>query len=721
MERKVSDRWHGTFWMGGAICALIPFIIPIFFGGWRAPWVESFGNFGTNVVLATWWAMGGASLGGLIWLKLSGRTLRGSFKKWCAEHHHFHWFWFLLTIVIYGAHNYLVLDGFPFTDTEKLSAMLGRVLTGAVIVGLYWLACGVTGGLAPQRLKKFPWVVAAFLPVVLLADYICMLIWNNTVLNMVNQLDGDGTFDLATNLAGGGVAVPAFAVVLGFFALVWGVFKLCVWIGSRRWASSFRMQRWVTVIFVFGFWGGVWAEKGAGMMWKSHNARRWEHNSYDVHVTKGLEPPMGVAKFKVAFIPKSISSDKVNPTSGIRPDIFVIMVESLRQDAISEKHAPFLTEFRDHECQPLGRTFSSSNATSLAWYGLFHGVPPIFWCGDKARTNEEGGLPTPPWFALLQSAGYRTEIRTASDLAFQNLGDTSFGSDRSVYQALSHYSREGIHWEDYYDDIPKIEEKAFSAVLSSLGSAPTGGNFHFIALDSTHWGYRWPGTFTPPYRDFFDGNSPPAYPKENDLRMMKNRYHNSVAWVDYQIEGFANKLRAMGRYENSLIIVTGDHGEEFHENGGWFHSSSLLPPQTQVPILIKWPADVRTHPQTSASHLDLLPSLRGLFGLRPDSALPGRSLLKREQKERTQISFTCNTGVSKVCMAWYRDGWTATFRWENSWSHETPTEIHLDDIVGPEGERFTFETEEEWRKLLKKKFPDAPKRLFSQFELDLTE
>ncbi len=70
--------------------------------------------------------------------------------------------------------------------------------------------------------------------------------------------------------------------------------------------------------------------------------------------------------------------------------------------------------------------------------------------------------------------------------------------------------------------------------------------------------------------------------------------------------------------------------------GSWFHSSSLLPAQTQVPILIKWPKGVEAPPQASASHLDLLPSLRDLLELPKVPGMLGCSLLKASGAERTQ-------------------------------------------------------------------------------------
>ena len=66
--------------------------------------------------------------------------------------------------------------------------------------------------------------------------------------------------------------------------------------------------------------------------------------------------------------------------------------------------------------------------------------------------------------------------------------------------------------------------------------APSSCNFHFIALDSTHYGYRWHEDFEPPYSDFHDEAGVPGFPSDEDIASIKRRYHNSVAWVDFQVK-----------------------------------------------------------------------------------------------------------------------------------------------------------------------------------------
>lgn len=703
ISRQQNSRRLSSWWLGGALLAFLPFFIPIATGFPRPPWVEGPGNFGNNVILATHWVLGGMILGGFI-----GRF---PFKGRVPERFKFHWLWFLITMVIFTMHNSLVLDGYQFTGIEKFSTMLGRVFTGTIIIGFYWIACGVAGALAPERWRHWPWVVAGLIPAVLLSDFIAMLMWKNPLRNIVNVIDSNGRFDLGSALAGGGVSVPSWIVGIGFIILVLALHRLFLW------TAKVHLHRTTVIFSMLAIFAGIWAEKEIGMTWKSRNALRWEHHSFDIHLTTGFEPPLGVVEYKVDFRERFQLGPEVGSEAANQPDIFVIMIESLRQDAIQPEHAPFLSNFRDQECQPLGVTTASSNATMLSWYGLFHGVLPVYWPGDRHRLHETKTAELPTWFRVLKNAGYRSEVRTVGDLSFMNIGETSFGVDRRQFAEFVDAPEGEIHWKDYYKQIPDREKAAFSAAQESLRAHPAGGNFHFIALDSTHWGYFWPDDFELPYRDYFDGGGPPAFPDEEDIASLKRRYFNAVGWVDFQIAEFVDFLKRENRYDDSLIIITGDHGEEFHEHGGWFHSSSLMPVQTEVPLFIKWPEGTEAPPQPSASHLDLLPSVMDHLEIFGHETLPGTSLLQATKDERTRMTFACNTGVSGVCMAWYRDGWTATFRWENPWAHLPPERVFLDDILDRDGKSVSLSEEAEWDAELKKRFPDAANRLFKTVEL----
>jgi arylsulfatase A-like enzyme len=78
-----------------------------------------------------------------------------------------------------------------------------------------------------------------------------------------------------------------------------------------------------------------------------------------------------------------------------------------------------------------------------------------------------------------------------------------------------------------------------------------------------------------------------------ERRAMRARYDEEVLALDAQIGTLFEALRARGLWDDTLIVVTADHGEEFDEHGGWFHGQSLHDELVHVPLLVKPPASWR--------------------------------------------------------------------------------------------------------------------------------
>jgi arylsulfatase A-like enzyme len=120
---------------------------------------------------------------------------------------------------------------------------------------------------------------------------------------------------------------------------------------------------------------------------------------------------------------------------------------------------------------------------------------------------------------------------------------------------------------------------------------------------------------------------------------------DSREWRPRQIQGFIDahdasmrsidehfgrvlaRLDAAGVLDNTLVVVTGDHGEQFGENELMDHGNSLYRPLLHVPLVLHWPAKLR--PQRipdNVSMVDLPATLLDLLGVRGDPPIPGHSL-----------------------------------------------------------------------------------------------
>jgi arylsulfatase A-like enzyme len=116
----------------------------------------------------------------------------------------------------------------------------------------------------------------------------------------------------------------------------------------------------------------------------------------------------------------------------------------------------------------------------------------------------------------------------------------------------------------------------------------------------------------------------PRRPK--DAQILRATYEAGVRYLDQAIGSFFNQLRSSGVWDQMLIVVTSDHGEEFDEHGGFGHGP-LYEEIIRVPLLIKWPSSERAR-RTDAgpsSSVDLAPTLLRFAGL-PSDGLPGAVL-----------------------------------------------------------------------------------------------
>ncbi len=124
-------------------------------------------------------------------------------------------------------------------------------------------------------------------------------------------------------------------------------------------------------------------------------------------------------------------------------------------------------------------------------------------------------------------------------------------------------------------------------------------------------------------------------------------YDEDVAFADAQLGRFVSALKDCGLYDDSLIVLLSDHGEEFDDHGRWRHGKTLYEEQLQVPLIVKWPRGAAAGRRVSvlAQHVDIAPTLLDAAGKTPFAGLPGRSLLPlaaaagEEREERAVLSY----------------------------------------------------------------------------------
>lgn len=90
-----------------------------------------------------------------------------------------------------------------------------------------------------------------------------------------------------------------------------------------------------------------------------------------------------------------------------------------------------------------------------------------------------------------------------------------------------------------------------------------------------------------------------------------NAYDEEIRYFDHQIGRLFSYLKRSGQYDNSIIILTADHGEELGDNGGrWDHCQLLSQEEIWVPLLIKMPyKNKKVEIENTVQTIDIYPTL----------------------------------------------------------------------------------------------------------------
>jgi arylsulfatase A-like enzyme len=117
-----------------------------------------------------------------------------------------------------------------------------------------------------------------------------------------------------------------------------------------------------------------------------------------------------------------------------------------------------------------------------------------------------------------------------------------------------------------------------------------------------------------------------------EINHLISQYDGEIAYLDFHLGKLIAKLKERGLYENSLIIITSDHGEAFGEKNLFNHGVSVYQDQVFVPLIIKYP-NVREKRivHKIVSVVDILPTVLDVLGSELPVNLKGQSLLKLEK------------------------------------------------------------------------------------------
>ncbi len=282
-----------------------------------------------------------------------------------------------------------------------------------------------------------------------------------------------------------------------------------------------------------------------------------------------------------------------------RPNIYLVVIETLRKDFVTEEIAPNLAAFGQQNIS-FPSSYSNGNSTYLSWFAIFHANFPYYWTAVRDEWNN-GSVP----LQLLKKMGYKIRVYSSADFQFFNMDKLLFGSKGQNADQIEEYSlirsiepcdRDALALDSFARDVKNETAKE--------------GNVFLIFLDSTHSEYSFPKDFPLKFEPICkEIDYLTIGPMKKELEQIKNRYKNSIHYIDHLMGRFFQVLNDENLYDDAVIAITGDHGEEFFEEGALFHGSHLNQYQTSVPLFLKFPSKDWIPLTKEATHIDLFPSI----------------------------------------------------------------------------------------------------------------
>jgi len=161
---------------------------------------------------------------------------------------------------------------------------------------------------------------------------------------------------------------------------------------------------------------------------------------------------------------------------------------------------------------------------------------------------------------------------------------------------------------EYFPNDRLLTDRVLEAFSMRPSREPT---FDVIFLTSSHSPYKYPQShkrFEPV--PLVEGAY--AVNKQIDPNPFRNDYRNSLAYVDDLVGEIIAALRKTNKFDDTWLVITGDHAEEFNESGLglWGHGSSFSKWQTATPLVLKVPHSALSGVVESPTfHQDVAPTL----------------------------------------------------------------------------------------------------------------
>lgn len=265
------------------------------------------------------------------------------------------------------------------------------------------------------------------------------------------------------------------------------------------------------------------------------------------------------------------------------------------------------------------KNYSGGNVTRQGLFSMFYGIPGSYWHAFLAARE------APVFIKWLQEDGYRIKCITSSKFSYPEFDQTIFFT---VPAKDLHSDSKGATYER--------DQRNLKLLLRSIEEGADSGKpfMSFMFFESPHHPYSFPpeAEF---YKDYLQSFNIVKV-KAKDGPAIFRRAANAARHLDMCLGQVFQLLEKKDLLKNTIVVLLGDHGEEYYEKGYLGHSSTFHNEQTMTPFILYYPGITPGVYTNMSSHMDVVPMLAKFFGVEndPSDYSCGFDLLSPEKPRR---------------------------------------------------------------------------------------
>jgi choline-sulfatase len=305
------------------------------------------------------------------------------------------------------------------------------------------------------------------------------------------------------------------------------------------------------------------------------------------------------ATLSVAALPRKKAS---------QPDVFLITIDTLRADHVhcygyQGVQTPALDGLAQNGIR-FTEAFTPSPITNTSHISILTGLLP----SSHGVTDFAVPLSTThlTWAELLHKQGYHSAAFIGSVILDSKTLAPGLNRGFDFYDNFPEHSQTKSRWG-------RVERRGMDVVKRAeawLNAHPHGPHFVWVHLYDPHDPYEPPA----PYSQIYKGRL----------------YDGEIAYADSALANLITYMKKHGWYENSLIVVVGDHGEGLGEHHEDTHGIFLYDSTTHVPLILKTPGGTGVQKvkvvEAQVRTTDILPTVLDLTRVTAPARLDGASL-----------------------------------------------------------------------------------------------